>query len=210
VTTPDNTSPVITTASTTPSTLPLTTVNTGVYSAVSESANGLRLYLSLDGTAYKAGQQVLITLDEQNTLTTVNNIPAAHNWPVKGLAIGHCGTINYPFGFAIFKGYFSADDASTATPLNLYNPNEAYHCPMILSEITAYNFKPSGDIADILGSCTPDKCISDMVTKTGVPITGYWTTGSLINSSNFDPGIYTVVGGDEWGNIVILHFTVTK
>jgi hypothetical protein len=26
----------------------------------------------------------------------------------------------------------------------------------------------------------------------------------------FDPGIYTVVGGDEWGALVILHFTVTN
>jgi hypothetical protein len=26
----------------------------------------------------------------------------------------------------------------------------------------------------------------------------------------FDPGIYTVVAGDEWGNLVILHFTVAR
>jgi hypothetical protein len=26
----------------------------------------------------------------------------------------------------------------------------------------------------------------------------------------FEPGVYTVVGGDEWGNMVVLHFTVSQ
>jgi hypothetical protein len=34
---------------------------------------------------------------------------------------------------------------------------------------------------------------------------GYYVGGSF---KSFDPGVYTVVGGDEWGGIVLLHFVV--
>ena len=27
---------------------------------------------------------------------------------------------------------------------------------------------------------------------------------------NFEPGVYTVVAGDEWGTLVILHFTIAE
>jgi hypothetical protein len=44
---------------------------------------------------------------------------------------------------------------------------------------------------------------------------GYWTdnypldyTGVNATFSNFQPGIYTVAGGDEWGQLVVLHFIV--
>ena len=43
-----------------------------------------------------------------------------------------------------------------------------------------------------------------------VTSTGFWT-GNRPNAtfSHFTPGIYTVVGGDEWGVLAILHFTVS-
>jgi hypothetical protein len=40
--------------------------------------------------------------------------------------------------------------------------------------------------------------------------TGYWTGSPTATLTNFDTGDYTVVGGDEWGTIVIVHFTVSK
>jgi len=42
-----------------------------------------------------------------------------------------------------------------------------------------------------------------------VTASGFWA-GSRPNAtfSNFIPGSYTVVGGDEWGALVILHFTI--
>jgi hypothetical protein len=43
-------------------------------------------------------------------------------------------------------------------------------------------------------------------------VSGYWTwTGPDFNNAIhhlFEPGIYTVVAGDEWGDVVLLHFTV--
>jgi len=47
-----------------------------------------------------------------------------------------------------------------------------------------------------------------MTTK--VTSAGFWTGSRPDATLNiFTPGIYTVVGGDEWGALVILHFTIS-
>ena len=38
---------------------------------------------------------------------------------------------------------------------------------------------------------------------------GYWVASPNETLTNFDPGVYTVVGGDEWGSLVVVHFTVS-
>jgi len=53
------------------------------------------------------------------------------------------------------------------------------------------------------------------ISKTGrlvadVSLKGYWTDSDSSRFRSFEPGIYTVVVGDEWGNVVVIHFTVLK
>jgi hypothetical protein len=45
----------------------------------------------------------------------------------------------------------------------------------------------------------------------GDSYTGYWT-GSLATAAfhPFPPGVYTVLAEDEWGDVVLLHFTVNS
>jgi hypothetical protein len=43
-----------------------------------------------------------------------------------------------------------------------------------------------------------------------VQTNGYWMASQNLNEYNFTPGVYTVVGGDEWGSLVVLHFTVSQ
>jgi hypothetical protein len=182
------------------------------------SVNGLKLSLSLNSTTLQPGQELSIVVDEQNTLPVANNVLSSRNWPLNGLSVGPCGTLNYPFGVAIFQGYYSSADVSEATPLMLYDPSAGYFCPMILSEITAYVFQPSSDTAAIFGSCDPNPCFTTKI-NTEVTATGYWTGGpspTLTNFTpgpgvytNFTPGVYTIVAGDEWGTLAVLHFVVS-
>jgi hypothetical protein len=48
------------------------------------------------------------------------------------------------------------------------------------------------------------------VLKDEIGLKGYWTNDSVSQFNNFDPGVYTVIAGDEWGALVILHFTVSN
>jgi hypothetical protein len=171
------------------------------------SANGLSLTLSIDTTTYQQGQQISISIAEKNILATENSVNIAGTWPVQGLNVGPCGTLNYPFGISILQGYYDSQNVASISPLQLSDPNAIYHCPMMLAGITAYDFQPSSDSAAIYTSYNSPPFSIQMTAK--VTSTGYWGGSSQATFSSFLPGIYTVVGGDEWGALVVLHFVVS-
>jgi hypothetical protein len=126
------------------------------------------------------------------------------------LSDGICGAENFPFGIAIFQGNCTADNISTATPLILDNPNIVIpDCMPFGFNFTAYDFKPSSDIALLKGDAPDSSTTFEMSTKVTAGI--YWV-GSLPNAVQqfYSPGVYTVAGGDAWGDLIILHFTVTS
>ncbi len=97
-------------------------------------------------------------------------------------------------------------------PLQLYKPG-TYFCPMILSGISSYIFAPGSDFVDIVGSCSPNPCLRMNVQDQG-RFAGSWSElipplPSLSIFNQFSPGVYTVAGGDEWGDLLVLNFTVS-
>jgi hypothetical protein len=197
---------------TTSTAIPITGITFAQTSSTVVSGNGLSLTLAIDSTSYQPGQQISITIAEKNTLATKDSIEAANAWFVQGLNMGPCVT-KYPFGISILQGNYDTTNVASITPLNLYDPNVVIWCPVGLS-VTAYDFQPSSDTAVIYsyflsstGNSWPPWSMQ-MIGK--VSSTGYWAGNRpAATFINFTPGIYTVVGGDEWGALVILHFTVT-
>ena len=190
------------------STQAISTNPNGVNSASSNSISGLSLSLFLDEITYQPGQTVTIVLDETNTLSKTNNVHTADEWALVGLSVSPCGTLNYPFGVAVFQGYYTSGDISSVTPLKLYNTDVEYHCPMILSQINTYAFHPSSDTAAVSQMSNTSPVITEKMNAEIQP-TGYWTGSPTETLTNFAPGVYTVVGGDEWGALVVLHFTIS-
>lgn len=176
-------------------------------SATVTSKEGLKLTMSINSTTYQPGEQVSVTINEKNTLATENDVKAASDWPGQGLSVGPCGTLNYPFGMSILQGYYDTKSVASVTPLRLYDPDATYHCPMILAGITAYDFQPASNTAAITTSSGSGLSAVDMTA--GVKSAGFWSGSPKATFSNFAPGVYTVVGGDEWGTVVILHFVVS-
>ncbi|HXZ30002.1 MAG TPA: hypothetical protein VEG43_02455 [Dehalococcoidia bacterium] len=176
------------------------------YSSTVISSYGLSLTLSLASTTYDPGEQISVTIEERNTLATDNNIPVANGWPVQGLNLGPCDTV-YPFGISILRGYYDAKGLVAITPLQLFDPNLVPPCAPILPAVL-YDFQPRSDVAAIYTSYDSEPSSIDMTAN--VTSAGFWT-GSPPNASfiHFTPGIYTVVGGDEWGALTVLHFTVS-
>jgi hypothetical protein len=194
-------------------TSPTTVEFGGVNSTSSKSTSGLSLSLSLDSTIYQPGQPISIVVDEINTLLKTNKVSASEKWPVAGLSVEPCGTLNYPFGVVVYKGNYTSADISSAIPLDLYGPYAGHSCPRLLGSIASYVFQPSNDIADIFQTSETNAAITKMKMNSDVePIpTGYWVRNyTNIFFTDFDPGVYTVVAGDEWGTMVVRHFTVSK
>jgi len=189
-----------------------TTFNIGINTSSIKSANGLSLTLSLDAKTYQQGQKVNITIDEKNTLFKTNNVPVSGNWPMDELTLaGPCNVIPYPFGIAILPGYYTSADYRKAIQLKLYKPDTYIGCiNPIPSDFSIYNFKQQSDVATMSSESNP-QLISTIPLYVPITLTNYWTGAyPAAVQHNFDPGVYTIVAGDEWGALVILHFTVTQ
>jgi hypothetical protein len=182
-----------------------------------DSSTGLALGLSLNATTIRSGQTVNFSASEFNTLPAMDNVNASNDWPLRGLSLGLCGTVNEPFGMAVFRGYYDKSNISSASQLMLYPPNAMTSCPAIFSVISRYSFYPDSSKAQIWGSCSPEPCQGDDLS--GPPISasnkinGFW--GGIpyfqwISPWTLPSGVYTVAAGDEWGQLVLLHFVVNS
>jgi hypothetical protein len=186
-----------------------TTLNNfnGANSASSSSTNGLSLSLSLDSKTYQPGQEISIVVDIKNTRSRTNDVPISNDWSYNQLASGQCD-MGLPYGIAVFHGDYTSSDFSTATPLALWNYNFIVPCGIPMTN-TAYDFNPLSDMANPIDGTSSQNysfAIDAEFTETG-----YWT-GAAPNATmhNFDPGVYTVVAGDEWGALLVVHFTVSQ
>jgi hypothetical protein len=197
---------LITVNPTTALTSTTTTTSNIVGSASSSSTNGLKLSLSVDSTP-NIQHQISITLDETNTLSKINNVPVSDNWLYKGLGVAPCDFTS-PYGIALFSGDYNSSTLSTGTPLTLYDPHVARLCPTNYPVIS-YSFQPSLDWAQVIENPANPLNNSQQM-QYELTINGYWPDDNFSSNSqltNFAPGVYTVVGGDEWGNLIVLHFT---
>ena len=75
---------------------------------------------------------------------------------------------------------------------------------------TLYSFQPSSDAAYLEGgSYSSSNGLMKMQYE--LQLNGYWDGNPMeAVQDNFNPGVYTVVAGDEWGALVLVHFTVTN
>ncbi len=183
----------------------------GNYSSVVNYSSRLRFTLSMNSSTLSTGQPVEIEISEQNTLLLTNTVASSHDWPITGLSLSPCGILNYPMGFAIFKGYHLQNDLPSADRLDLYGPG-VYFCPLILFGISSYTFAPGSDSASINAGPSPNPSFTIPIQSQGT-FNGYWSSSIPYLSSptfhSFSPGVYTIVGGDEWGDLLVLHFVVS-
>ena len=178
------------------------TGNTTAYAT--NLTSGLELILSMNSSIYGPGQGILINISEYNTLSTANNISRANDFRIPNLTLGACGRSIFPFGVAVFKGYYNASDVSSADSLSLFPLGIPCDVP---ASIPWYLFQGLSDNASMV------------LSEKGFPIQfdlsidGSWSGSSASGNSatfeSFSPGIYTVAAGDEWGELVLLHFAVT-
>jgi hypothetical protein len=183
-----------------------TTASGNSNSASSSSTNGLSLSLSLDGTTYQPGQSVSIIVDEKNLLSTTNNLSATDNLPSE-FGSGFTNDPWFPLGLAVLRGNYTGSNYSTGTPLIIYNPGEVYIGTTSIAP-TAYSFSPFIDVA-VLNGGDYNSSIA-IRSHIEINVNGYWPNNESASSKNFEPGVYTVVAGDEWGNLIVVHFTVSQ
>ena len=182
----------------------LTQVNiTEGFTLTNQSAGGLSVRLELNSSRIASGATVGISVNDYNPSTSALNLSKENDWGMGGLSTGACYSLYYPFGIAVLQGRYTSANLSHAVPLQIF---PAVPCFMLVRYITGYLFQPTSENATVLPGT------GEVPMATGVSVSGtYDRGGDQYNVlTPFAPGTYTVVAGDEWGNLAFAYFVVTS
>jgi len=156
------------------------------------------------GITLHPGNTATIAVVEFNGATTVTNVSRASSWPIGTLALGSCGTSGFPLGIAVFQGRYTNANASSATPLKIFRPTAP--CPAAVASPAWFAFQPQSSLATTAVNSAP------MMIQATLNVNGTWSEGDIAGNgatfSRFTAGVYTVAGGDEWGQLVLRYFSV--
>jgi len=201
------------------------------------STSGLQLELATNVSVIYVHPQfpnesggILVLISLLNTLSTSNNLSAAQDWPLPDLSPGMCSNYNQPFGIDVMNGYYTSTNISNASPLPLFAPS---FCPVYFPP-AFFVFDPKSNYVNMESSPATSILLvtnsTSTITMTStrqntnplgdaereIPLNGYCCT-EVPNSAGtsftygsipFQVGTYTIAGGDEWGDLVLMHFTV--
>jgi hypothetical protein len=155
-----------------------------------DPTTGLSLNLNL---STNSNGWVILTVYESNTLDRANNVSAAGSWPSNTSLFRW---VQEPYevnvgmaGYEMLQGNYGMSNFTEGTALWLQPPPSLLGCCVYGGQSTSYAFQPLSEANVLSGSYA-----------------GYFVGGSTYTP--FSPGIYTVLAGDEWGDVAILHFIV--
>ena len=189
-----------------------TILNTTTSDAISGHDVGLRLEGEL--SAESSFGVVTIKLDVLNTLSVVNNVTARDMWPYSEARLNYpCGNWGqFPIAYAIFQGNYGTNNYTSAVALILYDTSTSYSCPTVAPPIVSYQFSPQSEHAQSFFSSHQPAYTEDFSINTRA--SGYWSggldTGIPASFHLFPRGAYTVMIEDEWGDLLLLHFTASS
>jgi hypothetical protein len=172
------------------------------------ASSGFRLDLFIAPCISTAGLLV-INADEYNTLNLVNNISTANDWQYSPTSLTHnpCGATG-AVGVAIFSGYYTLSNFTSAKALPLYNTTQGFSCT-VSAPNGYYMFNPQSSDAVIVVSHS--YVINPSLTTFQYETKGYWSSSSNNPTfKNFPQGNYTALAADEWGKVALVHFTVSS
>lgn len=180
----------------------------------------------MNSTEIQSGDSVNLSVYVRNALTTTNNVSAASKWALNtlGQGTGPCTSLNNdPFRIAAFDGYYTYGNISKAQALTIANPDATYMCTEI-AQFRYLVFEPESDIVTV-HSCQGATCqtrgpfpMQGSYFETYFQIGGYWANsttseGSQVTTSSafhsLENGNYIIAVGDEWGDLALLHFSVS-
>jgi hypothetical protein len=174
--------------------------------ATVNSSLGLRLGLQISTNATGT---LLVSANETNLLSRVNNVTTANDWPYPNAGTLPCGDFNqFPIQYAVLQGYYDPSNYTSASALTLYDTGGFYDCPTMIAPIPYVLFAPLSDNASFLFSSGQE---GSYLVSANYSSTGYWTgSQSTAAFHPFPRGIYTIIVEDEWGDVVLLHFTESE
>ena len=168
---------------------------------------GLVLSLSVDTTSVMSNGSLTLYVSEFNPTAYSINLSSSDDWYVPSLpSIWVCYDGSPPYGIAVFRGYYTLQNVSSAVDvIHLV----VFPACIYSGTATAFSFPPQstflplgttgiGPLSRPLQSPLQIYAI-DGGTVRGTVVYSLWSSKS---------GVYTIAAGDEWGDLTLLHFSV--
>ncbi|MDE1853884.1 MAG: hypothetical protein KGI38_09095 [Thaumarchaeota archaeon] len=171
----------------------------GATLCTAQNPSGLLLTLAINESEVKSNGAFIIGISEYNPTTQQINMSRSNEWQIQGLSWGPCDGGTYPFGIAIFRGYYTLSNISGAKNVLTYGMEFCVFHP----DETAPSINPMSSLSP---QSLPD--LGQVYAMQGSTLNAGNFTSSVNSIGSNKPGVYTVVAGDEWGDIAILHFYV--
>ncbi|MGH2612037.1 MAG: hypothetical protein ACRDFB_03185 [Rhabdochlamydiaceae bacterium] len=171
--------------------------------------SAFKLDLSTDNHVTSPGQGMDIDILLNNTSSIPLKLMAKDSWAYPNLSLGgQCG-LRSPIGIAILHGYYTEKNMTQGKALPIFGTIFEVSCA-IPTTIQSYVFEPSSSYA-YKSSCNTWgnelSCGGIGNEAAHLEVNGTWNDGK---TQPFAAGVYTLIGGDEWGHVAIRHFTVTN
>lgn len=183
-----------------------------VTQCTAENPSGLLLTLTINTTEVRPDGAFGVGISEYNPTTHFVNMSKSNNWQLVGLSWGPCDGGTYPFGIAIFRGYYTLANVSTAKNVLTYgftfcvsHPDETAPSISPLASLVPESLPDFGQIYAINGNTINYTSSTVQGNTTSVVHPSSSTVNSL---GSAEPAVYTIAAGDEWGDLTLLHFAV--
>jgi hypothetical protein len=182
--------------------------NKGCYSA---GPSGQVLSLSILSTTIAPNGSLLFQLAESNPTTNYINLTKTNGWFLPGLTdLYPCYGGFPPYGLSVFLGYDTLQNISAGSNLIHSTSLLCYNMPY---NITMYSIHPLSSQVDGLAAgkvVQSNLGYSNVIyaIKGDVLPDGGNTSELVLSLGSSMPNNYTIVAGDEWGDVAVLHFEV--
>ena len=169
--------------------------------AITDRARGIALTLTVTPQNAPSGRTFQINATVVNILPRTNNVTGVDDYRgVRGNPVCSTG----PLAFELVQGSYTASDFASGKVVNIHGVQN-YMCVIGASNLRYYVFQPK---SDVFTGPTAGGVTLTRVAHFSVGVTQEWS-GDLSSHGPFSPGAYTVVAVDNWGQVAVVHFTVS-
>lgn len=162
-----------------------------------DSPYGFTLHLKINSTSVAPGGTVLIAGWLNSTSGSLENITAANSWapPQSSLWTKVC-TSGWPIGVGVMRGHYTQDNFTLGSLIPIVLP--AVDCPVPIGSPSYFILEAHSSRALVSLSGTP----------TVWEIQTSFTFRQNLSGYQLQPGVYTAVVADEWGDVLLTNFQV--
>lgn len=162
-----------------------------------DSPFGFTLHLTINATSVAPGGTILLTGFANSTSDSIENVTAADSWGLpQNMLLGTC-TAGWPVALGVMHGHYTQDNYTMGTLVPAHEP--ACSGQLVAGVPQYFLLEPHSSRALVTVASTPRLWI----------IQTSLSFNESASGSKLQPGVYTAVLADEWGDVLVTNFQVS-